>query len=91
MRWTWHEPKNEWTLLDRGIDFPYALRIFNGLIRLRRTDRKGERRYLAIGVVDGKHYVVVYTKRIEGGELVRRVISVRRAWDSEEKTYNAGR
>ena len=89
--WTWHDAKSEWIYQDRGIDFAYALRIFVGRYRVRRSDRNGERRYLAVGMIDGKHYTIVYTKRVEDGELVRRVISARRAWDNEQKAFDASR
>ena len=87
IHWTWHEAKSQWTLQDRGFDFVYALQIFTGRYRVRRSDRNGERRYAAVGAIDGRCYTVVYTKRVEDGELVRRVISARRAWDNEEKAF----
>lgn len=88
MRWTWHPAKNDWTLADRGFDFEFAIQIFDGRVAFSRTDRDGERRIKAVGMIQGKHFTVIYTKRVENGERVRRVISARRAWDNEAKDYN---
>lgn len=89
MRWTWHPAKSEWTQQDRGFDFDFAVQLFDGRIILSPTDRKGERRMHAIGMIGGKHYVVVYTKRVVDGVRVRHVISARRARDNEKAKYDA--
>lgn len=89
MRWAWHSPKNDWTLQERGFDFAFAVRIFERRVRLSPTDRNGERRIHAIGVIDGRYYVVVYAKRHDEQGRVRRVISARRARDNEKAHYDA--
>lgn len=69
--------KHERTRRERGIGFDAAARIFAGRV-IETEDRRrdyGERRMRAIGEVEGKLLLVVYTER-DGG---RRIISVRLA------------
>jgi hypothetical protein len=79
------EEKSERNLKMRGISFPYAARIFEGDI-VAWPDRRyhyGEERYIAMGLVDGRVIVVVYTWRGHA----RRIISARKANRRERNVY----
>jgi uncharacterized protein len=70
---------------ERGLGFDIAAEIFEGLV-LEWPDERfdyGEDRFIALGMVDGRVLVVVYTWR---GER-RRIISARKADKDERETY----
>lgn len=85
MHFEWDWAKNDATIAARGIDFAWAVGIFLGpTIEWIDTRREyGETRWIAIGVVDAIELVLVYTWR---GDR-RRIISARRAHDSERESY----
>lgn len=81
----WDEAKSRWNLNERGFDFGFAARVFEGDL-LEYEDRRrhwGERRLVAIGKVEGEALLVVYTWR--GAN--RRIISARRASRRERDAY----
>ncbi len=91
MKYEWAQDKNDRNFRQRGFDFAYASGVLEGPVRIEEDDRRdyGERQLLATGVVDGIELVVVYTDRIDGdGELVRRIISARRASRKERRAYH---
>jgi len=53
--------------------------------------RYTERRLVAVGEIEGKCYVLVYTLRPSDGGEVKRVISLRRANRRETRDYQAER
>jgi uncharacterized DUF497 family protein len=72
-------------MLKHGIDFEDAIGIFNGRI-LEEVDARrdyGETRIIAIGVVEGRELVLVYTMC---GQICR-IISARRARRDERRAY----
>ena len=81
----WDEVKSRRNFRERGFDFEFATRIFDGPFieedDLRRDYR--ERRIIATGEADGGIFVVVYTWR--SGR--RRIISARPAKRSERDEY----
>ncbi len=81
----WDEAKSDRNFAERGFDFAYASRIFDGdvleWVDTRRDYR--ERRIIAMGAVDNEVYVVVYTPRGE----VSRIISARPASRRERRVY----
>ncbi len=86
MGFEWDAVKNLANLEKHGIDFDFAIRIFDGLV-LEGTDVRrdyGEIRALATGEVDGRVITLVYALR--GGD--RRIISARSAHKSERRTYH---
>jgi uncharacterized protein len=90
VRFEWDPSKSEANLASRGFDFAFAARIFE-----RRTvevdDRRkdyGERRIVAIGVVDSLTLTVVYTDRTTRAGIVRRIISARRSKRREQARYH---
>ena len=82
-RFEWDESKCELNIERHGIDFRGAVRIFNGFILMTRSDRKGQIRWLAIGMRNDEVISVVYTERSE----TCRIISARRARRKERAAY----
>ncbi len=81
----WDEAKSRWNLEERGFDFEFAARVFQGDL-LEYEDRRrdyGERRIIAIGEVEGEVLFVAYTWR----GASRRIISARRASRRERGAY----
>jgi uncharacterized protein len=85
MKYEWDENKREHNIEKHGIDFIDAIEIFNDLNRIEfENHRKGETRFLTIGMVHDIVLFLVYTLR--GGK--KRIISVRRASKNERKAYD---
>ena len=84
MRFEWTETKRRSNIEKHGIDFVDAIRLFDGQYSVFRSDREGEKRFGAVGLVHGRVVTVIYHDR----EDVRRIISARRARTDEEKSYN---
>lgn len=74
---TWDEAKRTKTLAERGLDFANAERVFAGPTATFADSRKdyGEPRNITLGLLDGRHVVIVWTPRTDG----RRIISMRKA------------
>jgi len=84
MDFEWLEEKRIKTLNERGLDFRDAAQLFDGrAIYSYPSPREGEARFVSIGVIAGRFIAVVWTDR----ESVRRIISMRRARDAEERLY----
>jgi uncharacterized DUF497 family protein len=79
------EEKSLRTLEERGLDFAYAARIFEGPVIEWDSPRRGEHRIKATGQVDQRFITVVYTWRGDA----RRIISARAARRSERDAYRA--
>jgi uncharacterized DUF497 family protein len=88
-RFDWDPDKSHATLVSRGFDFEFASLVFDRPTVERIDDRReyGEVRVIAIGIADGEFITVVYTDRVEVGELVRRIISARRSNHHEREAY----
>jgi len=93
VRFSWDPKKSAGNLRTRGFDFAFATQIFDGPT-VEREDRRrayGERRMIAIGVVEGVHLTVVYTDRGESERGVeRRIIAAWRSNRRERQTYAQG-
>lgn len=77
------------TRRERGFGFEYAARLFAGPT-LEVVDRRrdyGEERIKAIGEIDGRVYVVIYTDR----PGVRWIISAWKASGKDIKTWRSNR
>ena len=61
-----------------------AIRLFDSPHSVFRSDREGEKRFGAVGLVHGWVVTVIYHDRDD----VRRIISARRARTDEEKSYH---
>jgi uncharacterized DUF497 family protein len=81
----WDPDKNDQNIARRGIDFTWAIEIFDGPVVEWIDQRKdyGEERWIAIGEVDGIILTIVYTWRDER----RRIISAWKAHDRQRKRY----
>jgi len=90
MDFEWDEAKSTANAGSRGFDFAYARRVFEGHC-VESEDRRrsyGEKRVIAIGVVDDVHLTVVYTDRdTPDGHTVRRIISARISNRRERQAY----
>ena len=76
------------TLERRGLDMADAVTVFAGKTMTRQDKRMdyGEKRFITVGFIKDRMVILVWTRR----GLVRRIISLRKANDREEKYY-AGR
>jgi uncharacterized DUF497 family protein len=85
MDFEWDEEKNKKNISRRGIDFQWAVGIFEEPTLERPDTRRdyGEARIIATGVVDAVTLTVVYTWR--GNR--RRIIAAWKAHDSERQKY----
>lgn len=84
----WDASKARSNLAKHGISFPYAVRVFFDANMVDfDASREGdmEVRRKAVGLIDGKLYVVVYADR----EGLRRIISARRTNVTEQRAYGA--
>lgn len=79
----WDEEKSAHCYEDRGFDFQYAAKLFDGDF-IEWEDRRrawGEPRVVSVGEVEGRILTVVWTPR----STVRRIISARPASRSERE------
>ena len=84
MDFEWDESKRRIVIERRGIDFRDAVRIFGGPFWETLSPGAEEKRWLAVGLVDGIEIAVVYT--IRNGR--RRIITARRARTNERRDYH---
>jgi len=89
VRFSWDELKSSRNLRERGFDFEFATLIFYGPTLEREDTRRdyGERRIIGIGIAEGIALTVVYTDRVEAGEVDRRIISARVSSRHERQAY----
>lgn len=79
----WDPRKNDFNYAKHGISFGEASEVFYRPILLRQSDRNNEERWNALGYVDDRLFVVVFTRRANA----IRIISARRARKNEERDY----
>ena len=90
MRFDWDPRKSERTLRERGFNFAFASRVFEGRVVVDEDTRRdyGERRLRAMGEVDGRVLRVVFTDRLaQDGEVVRWIIAAWPASRKERRSY----
>lgn len=89
MQFEWDAQKSDANLDVRGFDFAFATLIFEGPTLEREDERRdyGERRIVAVGLVQAIPLTVVYTERRAGARVVRRIISARRSNGREREAY----
>lgn len=85
MKYEWDEAKNLVNIEKHGIDFDDAHELFEGDKLVIPDDRQdyGEKRMIAVGRINGRLVVGVYTQR---GDTTR-IISVRKANDREKERF----
>ncbi|MBY0454862.1 MAG: BrnT family toxin [Burkholderiaceae bacterium] len=77
--------KRDKTMSERGLDFAHAPAIFAGKHFTMEDIREdySEPRFITVGKMDGRLVIMVWTPRGE----VRRIISMRKANEREQKNY----
>jgi uncharacterized DUF497 family protein len=82
---TFTSAKREKTLIERGLDFADAAKVFAGRVATREDTRfaYGETRYITAGRLDGRFVVLVWTPRGDA----RHIISMRYGHAEEEESY----
>jgi uncharacterized DUF497 family protein len=86
MDFEWDLAKSNACQQSRNFDFAYVISVFVDPTLLIEHDQRwdyGEERFRALGVIESKIYVVVFTKR----NKAIRIISARRANSREVKRY----
>jgi uncharacterized DUF497 family protein len=86
MVFEWDTAKSNLCQISRNFDFTYVISIFVDPNLLLEKDQRwdyGEERFRALGVIDQKVFVVIYTKR----PAAIRIISARRANRREVRLY----
>ena len=86
MDFEWDLAKSNACRNSRNFDFAYVISVFADPILLVEHDQRwdyGEERFRALGIVEDKVYVVVFTRR----NKAIRIISARRANSREVKHY----
>jgi len=86
MDFEWDWAKSNSCQISRNFDFAYVITIFTDPALLIERDQGrdyGEERFRALGVIDEKVFVVVFTSR----HRAIRIISARRANSREIKRY----
>jgi uncharacterized DUF497 family protein len=90
MDFEWDMAKSDLCQISRNFDFTYVISIFidpNLFIERDQRWDYGEERFRALGLLDEKVFVVIYTKR----PAVIRIISARRANRREVRRYEENR
>lgn len=87
MEFEFDPAKDEANRFKHGLRLAFGMRIFADpchqiLPSFRPVD--GEDRYKAVGVIEGKHFTLVYVERMDK----LRLISVRRSNASEQRDYD---
>jgi uncharacterized DUF497 family protein len=85
MQFDWDEEKRQEVIDKRGVDILYAALIFENQVLVRPDDREdyGEKRFIALGYVEGEFFNVVYTPK---GKRTR-LITAWKAGRNGEKRY----
>jgi len=88
LEFQWDPAKAASNLQKHGIPFDYVMRVFLDQRRQDGIDRRhtyGEERRITIGSIEGRVYVVAYTRR----RAAIRLISARKANARETQKYHA--
>jgi uncharacterized DUF497 family protein len=85
----WDAEKSERCYRERGFDFDYAVRVFEGDFVEWEDERHDYRepRFVSVGAVEDQILAIVWTPR----ERMRRIISARRASKSERARFYGNR
>ena len=87
MEFEWDESKRLFNIRKHGFDFVAVRQILNNahVKGAAKLGKDGEQRFSATGLIYGIDATVIYTMR---GDITR-IISLRRAWESERRRYQA--
>lgn len=86
MKYEWDEDKNRVNIEKHGIDFAASHELFEGDRFIFTDHRKdyGEDRFIAVGHINQRVMIVVFTQRSAG---TIRVISIRKANNREKERF----
>jgi hypothetical protein len=85
MRFEWNEAKRQRNIREHKVDFLDMTQLFDGRPTFTyHSPREGEDRWGTVGLIEGKFYLVVWTRRDER----TRIISAYRADDWEIRAYH---
>ncbi len=89
MDFVWDETKRAEIYRKHGVDLLEAALIFENEVLEKEDTRRdyGEKRMIALGMVDGEIYSVVYTKRDE----VYRLITAWKGGQNDREAYERGK
>ena len=83
VRFDWNPAKSESNQAKHGISLASASALWEGPVVTLPSKRPGELRHLAIGLIEGRHWTVVYAPR---GDYFR-LISARRSRKNERALF----
>jgi uncharacterized protein len=86
VRITFDPSKRDWTLINRGLDFLDAPKVFAGP-QFQFEDERfgyGEARLVTVGLLVGRMVILVWTPRDDA----RHIISMRKANEKEQRRYH---
>jgi len=83
VKFDWDPVKNAGNEAKHGLSLSSAAAIWSGLIVTLPSKNPTEPRQLAIGIIEGRHWTVVFTLR---GDVLR-LISARRSRKDEKAIY----
>jgi uncharacterized DUF497 family protein len=86
MDFEWDLVKSNSCQISRNFDFAYVISVFEDPTLLVEHDQRweyGEERFQALGVIDGRVFAVIFTRRVRA----IRIISARKANSREVKRY----
>lgn len=83
VRFDWDPAKSESNQAKHGISLASASTLWEGPVATLPSKRPGELRHLAIGLIEGRHWTVVYAPR---GDHFR-LISARRSRKNEKALF----
>ena len=91
MQFEWDEEKNRTNQIKHGVAFKTAVQVFddeNYVLIKDRIDGEGEQRWHAVGLSADLPLLVVHVYRsTHDGEEIVRIISARKARESESRGY----
>lgn len=94
MRWIWDPDKAVANRAKHGLSFETAMRVFDDPFHASKPDRHADGdRWHTIGLVGPVLLLVVHMRPdagLEGGALVGRIISARKATPHERRAYEEG-
>jgi uncharacterized protein len=88
MEYEWDAEKALANIAKHGVPFERVAQFEWDEAQIEEDDRRlyGERRFYALGMIEGRIHALIFTRR---GEAVR-VISLRKANDRERRRYEQG-
>lgn len=83
MNFDWDPAKSAKNEAKHGLSLASAMVLWTGPVVTLPSKRPGELRHLAIGLIDGRHWTVVYAPR----DACFRLISARRSRENEKALF----